>query len=270
MLLKILSETQRQCRICVTDMRRLQIRLRSHRWVAAIEALIVIGVVVLLAGAVLALNFWLTDASRSATDPTDISRVRDVVGIVQAFVWAFLIVAGGIFAYRKLQLFRDFEPHLTITQAVTHRPVGTQYVHIGVIVTLHNSSKVKVEVRDFFFRMHQISPLSDEGVVNLYVNAFRSEDHSDIDWPVMENVSKGLGRKELVIEPGEYHHEPFEFIVSEEVESVLIYSYFYNLKYSQHSQSAQGWAATTFYDILKSVSDERTEEVHDAISPQED
>lgn len=251
-------------------MRRLFTRLRSHRWAAAIEALIVVGVLALLALAVLALNFWLTDASRSATDATDISRVRDVVGIVQAFVWAFLIVAGGIFAYRKLQLFRDFEPHLTITQAVTHRAVGRQYVHIGVIVTLHNSSKVKVEIRDFFFRMHQISPLSREGIENLYINAFRSEEHSDIDWPVMENVAKGLRQNELVIEPGEYHHEPFEFIVSEEVRTVLIYSYFYNRKYSPHSQSAQGWAATTFYDMLKPAQDEQTEEVHDAVSPQED
>ena len=244
-------------------------RIRSYRWAAAIEALIVVGVVALLAVAVLVLNFWLTDASRSATDPTDISRVKDVVGIVQAFVWAFLIVAGGIFAYRKLQLFRDFEPHLTITQSVTHRPVGRQYVHIGVIVTLHNSSKVKVEIRDFFFRMHQISPLSNEDIENLYINAFRSEDHSDIDWPVMENVAKELRRNELVIEPGEYHHEPFEFIVSERVETVLIYSYFYNRKYSQNSQSAQGWAATTFYDILKAAQDEQTEEVHDAVSAQE-
>lgn len=233
-------------------MRRILAKLRSHRRGVVIEASMVVGVLAILAGAVLALNFWLTDASRSATDPTDISRVRDVVGIVQAFVWAFLIVAGGIFAYRKLQLFRDFEPHLTVTQAVTHRPVGTQYVHVGVIVTLHNSSKVKVEIRDFFFRMHQISPLRDEDIENLYAKAFRAENHSDVNWPVMENVAKGLGRNELVIEPGEYHNEPFEFIVSEKVETILIYSYFYNPKYSQRSQSAQGWTATTFYDMMKS------------------
>ena len=251
-------------------MRGLWHRLRSYRRTAAIEISIVVIVLMLLAGAVLALNSWLTDTSRTMANPTDIGRVRDVVGIVQAFAWAFLIVAGGIFAYRKLQLFRDFEPHLTVTQAVTHRSVSAQYVHIGVIVTLHNSSKVKVEIRDFFFRMHQISPSSDKGIENLYTNAFRSEDHSDIDWPVMENVSKGLRRNELIIEPGEYHHEPFEFIVSGEVETVLIYSYFYNLKYSEHSQSAQGWSATTFYDMLKPVGNEQTEEVRDAVSSQED
>ena len=204
------------------------------------------------------------------TDIDVATPIRNAVGIAQGLATVAAVVLGGVFAYRNGLLFRDFEPHLTITQAVTHRPVGTQYVHIGVIATLHNSSKVKTEVRDFFFRMHQISPLHDDDVVDLYVNAFRSEDHSDIDWPVMENVSKRLGQNELVIEPGEYHHEPFEFIVSQEVETVLIYSYFYNLKYSEHSQSAQGWAATTFYDMLRPALDKHTEEVHDAISPQED
>ena len=231
-------------------MRRLLGMLRPHRRAVAIEVLIVVGVLLLLAGAAVGLNYWLTDASRTGTSATDISRVRDVVGIVQAFVWAFLIVAGGIFAYRKLQLFRDFEPHLTITQAVTHWPIGTQYVHIAVTATLHNSSKVKVEIHDFFFRMHQIRPLSDENVEYYYNKAFSSGGYSDFDWPVLENVSQLLGPNERIIEPGEYHHEPFEFIVSKEVETILIYSYFYNPKYSRHSQSAQGWTATTVYDIV--------------------
>lgn len=220
---------------------------------AAIEALIVVGVLLLLAASTLGLNYWLTDASRTLTGATEISRIKDVVGIIQGFVWAFLIVAGGIFAYRKLQLFRDFEPHLTITQHVTHRPLGTQYIHVAVTATMHNSSKVKVEIRDFFFRMHQIQPASDQDVENYYSQAFNPAGYSDIDWPVLEDVSQHLNPGERVIEPGEYHHEPFEFIVSKEVETVLIYSYFYNSKYAQHSRSAQGWTATTVYDMVVSA-----------------
>ena len=231
-------------------MRRLLGMLRPHRRAVAIEVLIVVGVLLLLAGAAVGLNYWLTDASRTGTSATDISRVRDVVGIVQAFVWAFLIVAGGIFAYRKLQLFRDFEPHLTITQAVTHRPIGTQYVHIAVTATLHNSSKVKVDVRRSFFRIYQIQPITDEDVEHYYNDAFKAEGSSYIEWPVLDEVSRRLGHNELVIEPGEYHHEPCEFIVSKDVETILIYSYFYNPEFSENSRSAQGWTATTVYDTV--------------------
>ena len=222
-------------------MRRLLGMLRPHRRAVAIEVSIVVGVLLLLAGAAVGLNYWLTDASRTGTSTTDISRIRDVVGIVQAFVWAFLIVAGGIFAYRKLQLFRDFEPHLTITQAVTHRPIGTQYVHIAVTATLHNSSKVKVEIRQGFFRLMQIAPIDDDDVEHLYSQAFDSNDSDgipDIQWPLLDMLPRASSTNSLVIEPGETHLEPGEFIVSNEVKTVLLYSYYYNSKCFEGSQSA--------------------------------
>ena len=105
-------------------MRKLWRRLRPFRR-AAVDLLIFVGVLAALAVSVWALNFWLTDAVRDKTSPSEISRIREVVGIVQGIAAALLIVVGGIFAYRKLQLFRDFEPHLTITQSVASRSVGT-------------------------------------------------------------------------------------------------------------------------------------------------
>ena len=244
-------------------MRNLWRKLPPYRR-AAIEILIVAGILLGLAGITAALNLRLEDTARNATSPAEIGRIKDVVSIIQAFVWAFLLLAGGVFAYRKLQLFRDFEPHLTVTQSVASRPVGESYVHLSVITTLHNSSKVKVEIRNGFFRIHQIQPLSDGDVEYLYDQSFNAGEHSEIDWPVLDEVTRRLGAGELVVEPGEYHHEPCEFIVSKEVASVMVYSYFYNEAHSEASSSAQGWTATTFYDIvLKSgKSDVQQEESH--------
>ena len=230
-------------------MSRLWMRLLSYRR-AAVEILIVSAVLSLLGLAVWGLNFWLTDLARDKTSATEIGRVRDVVGIVQGFVWAFLIVAGGVFAYRKLQLFRDFEPHLTVTQSVASRAVGTQYVHISIITTLRNSSKVRVEIRNGFFRIQQIQPLDDNHVERLYQQTFNSNESMAIDWPVLENADRRFGPNELVVEPGESHHEPCEFIIAKEVRTVLVYSYFYNQAHSESSRSAQGWTATTFHDIV--------------------
>ena len=230
-------------------MRNLWRKLQPYRR-AAIETLIVAGVLAILAGAVLALNYWLTDASRSATGAADIGRIKDVVGIVQLFAAAVIIVAGGVFAYRKLQWFRDFEPHLTVTQSVASRAVGTQYVHISVITTLRNSSKVKVEIREGFFRIQQIQPMGDEDVEHLYNQSFNPGAFSSIDWPVLDTVTWQREPGALVVEPGESHQDPCEFIVSKDVEAILVYSYFYNLAYLEGSQSAQGWTATTFYDVV--------------------
>ena len=212
---------------------------RSRRWIG--DGLTILVTLAVLAGVVIALDRWLPD----------LGRINNVVGMMQVFATAFVLVAGGIFAYRKLQLFRDFEPHLTVTQSVGSRAVGSQYAHIAVTATLHNSSKVRVEVRESLIRIHQIQPLSNQDVEHYYVEAFRTEGDGIIEWPVLDRVVRRLGPNELVIEPGEYHREPCQFIVSRDVETVLVYSYFYNLAYSEYGQSTQGWTATTVHDMVQ-------------------
>ena len=204
------------------------------------DILIVLAVIAVLCLAALALGVWLPD----------VGRVGDAVSVVQVFATALVVVVGGIFAYRKLQLFRDFEPHLTVTQTVTSRAVGSQYAHIAVTATLHNSSKVRVEVRKCLFQIHQIQPLSDDDVEHYYVEAFRDGGSAYIEWPTIDDVARKLEPNEMVIEPGAYHHEPCEFIISREVSTALVYSYFFNRAYLKRCTSAQGWSATTVHDIL--------------------
>ena len=182
--------------------------------------------------------------------PNDVFPARDAVALLQGLATVAAVALGALFAYRNSLLFRSFEPHLTVTQAVASRPVGTQYVHISVITTLHNTSKVKAEIREGFFQIHQIQPISDEDVEHLYNQSFNSGAFSSIDWPVLDKIAWQRGPGALVVEPGESHQEPCEFIVSKDVEAILVYSYFYNLVYMEGSQSAQGWTATTFYDVV--------------------
>ncbi len=96
---------------------------------------------VLAIGAIVMAITWVptlfTDASFS-----DSARTVQALGTITA------IFAGGIFAYYKLQIFRDFAPHMAISHEVKHRLVGESYVHIAAIVaTLHNNSRVKLELR---------------------------------------------------------------------------------------------------------------------------
>ena len=119
-------------------------RFRPYRRLA-FDLLLVAGVAIAVVIAVWLLNRWLTDV-------TMVGRFGVAIDIVQPLVTAVVIIAGAVFAYRKLQLFRDFEPHLTVTQTATHRAIGTQYLHIAVTATLHNSSKVRVEIRESFLQ----------------------------------------------------------------------------------------------------------------------
>ena len=183
----------------------------------------------------------------------DGGNTKDVAEIVQASVTALAIVAGGIFAGYKLQIFRDFEPHLTISQTVSHRFIGESYVHIAVTADLKNSSRVEMEIRNGMFRLQHMAPVSDHDVESLYSQvseAKESEEFQEFQWPTLVQDPRNWDKNEFIIEPGESHQETVEFIVRRKVESALVYTYFYNSKFFPGSRSSQGWGATTTYDIM--------------------
>ena len=182
--------------------------------------------------------------------------IPDSVRIVQAVVTIVAIAGGAIFAYYKLEIFRDFEPHLSISQNVSHRALGTKYVHISVTATLHNTSKVAIEVRKALFLLQRISPSTDEEIEKLYAEVFVDKSESYIQWRTEEKFECSWADDELIVEPGGAHSETCEFIIAREFKSVLIYSYFHNALYSDGSRATEGWDATSIYDIVKDKEDQ--------------
>ena len=178
---------------------------------------------------------------------TDMSTVKDLAGIVQAIFTIGAIGAGAAFATYKLRQFRDFKPHVTITQTITHRVLNDSYVHLIATATLHNSSKVKLDFRKGYFRLQMISPVSNEDVESLYAEVFEYKERRHFQWPTLDEMARSWLRDELIIEPGESHQETCEFILSAGVQSVLVYTYFYN---PRHPHVPEGWGATTVHDIM--------------------
>ena len=184
--------------------------------------------------AAITINMWLTDDGFGESART-----------FQVIVTAIAIFMAAAFALFKLQIFRVFAPHLTISQKVSHRPIGESYVHIAASATLRNSSKVKIELRKGLFLLQQISPVDDQEVESLYAQVFVDKEIDDILWPTLYEVHRTWDKNALIIEPGEIHQEVCEFIVTTGVESVLIYTYFSD----PYSSNPKGWHSTTIHDI---------------------
>ena len=206
---------------------------------------IVLLCVAVFGGLSVAIVSWAVQLTTAGEDFMQSSRS------FQAIATVVLICVGGVFAYRRLQLFRTFEPHLTISHEVAHRFIGDSYTHIDVTATLRNSSKVQVELRDGFFVLLQISPSSDEEIEALYSQTYTDEEPEDIQWPTLDRSRRSWDKGELIVEPGASHPETYEFILLKEVETVLIYTYFYDPRFSRDATSPRGWVATTVYDIVK-------------------
>lgn len=162
--------------------------------------------------------------------------VKDRAGIIQGVVTALAIIFGGLLAAVKLELFRDFEPHLTITHTVVHRPLGNGYVHIAVKAVLRNSSRVVVKLRDGRFLLQHITAPAPAGNV-LYPQ-----------WPVLDEGSLDLGDHEISIEPGQTIQEVLQFIVPGSITTVLIDYFFHDPRFPD--DPLRGWGMTDVYDMI--------------------
>ena len=70
--------------------------------------------------------------------------------------------------------------------------------------------------------------LKDVEAENLYDEVFVDKTETYVRWTLIDDVNRYWRDGELIIEPGETHMETFEFIVPSEIDSVLVYTYFYN------------------------------------------
>ena len=195
------------------------------------------GLLALLTALAIGFNFLLPD----------LGQASDLARIIQASVTSVAIVAGGIFAAIKLQVFREFAPHVSMTQTITHRAIGDSYVHIFVTATIQNGSKVRVDFRRGYFRLQQVSPISDLDVESLYAGVFVNEKHEHFQWETKDTVERTWEKNGFIVEPGESHQESCEFIVSRGMTSILVDTFLYN---ERKPAVPVGWGTTSAHDII--------------------
>ena len=167
-------------------------------------------------------------------------------------VTAMAIAAGVAIAWYKLDIFREFEPHLTVEQTIQSRTLGDSYRLIVATVILTNNSKVLVRPREGYCRLAQLSPIEDREVIEIYLNALRQDDSNleQFGWPVLGEIRRKWADGDIAIEPGECHQETYQFIVQRDTESVVALTAIYNPAYIEGVVgSAETWRCYTFHDV---------------------
>ena len=159
-------------------------------------------------------------------------EIRDwtyLARIAQGVFTVAAIVVGGIFAWRNAHIFRHNAPHVNVSHEITHIFLSDEYVYIAVTATLHNTSRVNIEFLNGYSRIQQVTPIENEEIENLYGEAFFQTPYPGyLQWPTLDYHANRWEKDGLTVEPGEKETQAFEFIVSREVESVIITTYFYN------------------------------------------
>lgn len=160
----------------------------------------------------------------------EITWFKDLSTIIQAAFATAAIMGAAIFAIFKLQLFRDFAPHLFVSHSINHRPIGNSYVHLDVTIALHNSSRVKIALREGKVFLQQIAPVLDDQELEerLEARSFIGDDRPFSQWPVLDTFEFDHGRYDLIIEPGQTFQHTLEFVIDKEITTIAINSFFYN------------------------------------------
>ncbi|MDE2938639.1 MAG: hypothetical protein OXR67_06930 [Chloroflexota bacterium] len=169
---------------------------------------------------------------------------------IQAYVTSFILLATGIFAAARFELFRNFIPHIAVEQKVTHRPISDGYVYILVTTILHNRSKVKADFAEGLCTLQRLGPISDAEVEDIYRQKFSevgAPASRTFQWVTLESEPISWNGMGLTVEPGGVHQENCEFIISADVTSILAHTYFSGL----NTPTVPGsWGVTTVHDMI--------------------
>ena len=178
----------------------------------------------------------------------DSAPLGDWADIVLAVVTILAILFGGLFAAEKFELFRDFEPHLTIAHTINHRRLTDGYLHLDVTAVLHNSSRVRVEVVGNFAFQQVVPLLGDtEQLEGIESQVFSDDIQPFMEWPII-----GVRQCALMgVEPGQVHKETVEIIVPDDVQTVAIHTYFRTSDAQREPEPV--WGLTSVYDIVGHV-----------------
>lgn len=210
-------------------------------------------------------------------------------GIAQGVATVVAVALGGVIAWRRGIIFRQGKPHISIVHSITHRQISPQYAHLEVGVALHNSSRVKVEIRDGLFSVEQLAPIADWTVERIFAAAFANRKSNKkvkrYQFPKWNLLYEGRLEWEegtLIIEPGQTAVETYEYIVDGYVSAVLISTHFCNIQVMGkvtadvnprgaemkrksgfwrkarfwQTAGAPGWTKTTAYDIIAATQPE--------------
>lgn len=161
--------------------------------------------------------------------------------------------------------FRAIKPHAIISNQISHRPLGQGHIHVAIEVRITNSSKVVLNIRVGSVTIYHVST-SDPKELGIRIGEATNKEGPI--WPSLGSKNLEFSPQGFVVEPGETDTRIYEFIIADEVSSVLIDSYFYNDRVVQYQsglnprqmkrkknrlglevKGPRVWRTTSVYDI---------------------
>lgn len=158
--------------------------------------------------------------------------------------WGVLGVSAWWF-FKRRQRF----PRANYTHRIEHWAVGSGKLLLRVVLVIENKGEVLLPIAEGCVRLYRVKPWPEE----LLLPVSRGEDpvhpgENEVDWPIICKRDLNLPYGPTEIEPGEMDEIPFDFVVDDTEQLVMVFSYVGN---QQKSKRQVGWNKSTTYYLAE-------------------
>ncbi|MGH2656211.1 MAG: hypothetical protein ACRDIZ_05870 [Actinomycetota bacterium] len=175
-----------------------------------------------------------------------LARWTDVADILANVAQVFAFIVGGLWILGRYRKERQHLPRASMTHKIAHYRLPTKDVLLRLNILLKNPGSVVLEIESAIIRIQRVMPLPQGIRQAIEKGDSLPEQQGQIKWPSEKRLNLTWGRGEFEVEPGESDEVTREFILSGDLETVRVYSYFKN---TRKKDREIGWGLSTLYDV---------------------
>jgi hypothetical protein len=188
-----------------------------------------------------------------------LSRMKETVEFLATVLTLLAIIFGGSWSYVLFIRTRQKYPSANISQGITYREITDDKLWVRVTVTLQNTGKVLLSLVSGVSWIQQVAPLDAETSEKIKnVEDLVSQGGSEIIWPLVEERKLIWGKGEREIESDQIY---FDFVVDSDLRTIVVYSYFTNVKKFRRRKGL-GWQIARVYDLSLDAETNTAEDNH--------
>jgi hypothetical protein len=171
----------------------------------------------------------------------------DVSEIVRNYSTFLAIVIGGVWTYMMFISRRQKYPRAKVNHRIMHKKIDDGKTFIRVVVEMRNEGDVLICLGRRLVRIKQILPLRESAlkVIDTQKKRIKRKEAKG-RWLILGEVDLSGEDARYEIEPGESDEFSFDFVISSEVKTIVVYSHFKNIVKRRREI---GWNKTSVYDI---------------------
>ena len=178
-------------------------------------------------------------------------KTKDWITIIQSIVIIIsALVAGLWFILRE-----EAEPKANISHEISYVDLDKDYTWVSFWITIENKGSRSVTIKNGLIKVRQIIPIESIDIKNEVIKMTKLNDMNinyeedikkeqvpyKVNWPIIRNYT--IYNIKWTLGTGEKERLRYEFVISSKIDTIRIYTHFYD------DDPNKGWRETTLYII---------------------